>query len=247
VSDQPEDDVLHQTIVALLAQLFYPILRSIDRAKEAAAISIERLQLRAEADIFSISQIIAFTLSANNTLGRAMDDGVTPVMLLKLNASATALSRCEARSRKFLLTQPTRKRAPKPPPPTEEAEIDAEAQKQLLIARTLQAVAREVALQREEAPRDPETGAKPATLPVKIQGVEQTVTTDPKKLHWVLSYAQVAEACIHDPDDLAQGCRKEANLRAKLLNECAWDVLLGITAEVNPEIDLARRPKPKPQ
>jgi hypothetical protein len=247
VSDQPEDDVLHQTIVALLAQLFYPILRSIDRAREAAAISIERLQLHAEADIFSISQIIAFTLSANNTLGRAMDDGVTPVMLLKLNASATALSRCEARSRKVLLTQPTRKRPPKPLTPTEEAEIDAEAQKQIQIARTLQAVAREVALQREEAPSDPATGAKPATLPVKIQGVVRTVITDPGKLTWVFGYAEVAEACVNDPDDFAQGSRKEANLRAKLLNECAWDVLLGITAEVNPEIDLARKPKPKPQ
>jgi hypothetical protein len=247
VSDQTENDVLYQTIVALLAQLFFPILRSIDRAHEAAAIAIERLQLSAEADIFSISQIIAFSLSVNHTLGRAMDDGVTPVMLLKLNASATALSRCEARSRKVLATQPTRKRAPKPTAPAEEAGIDAEAKKQILIATTLQNVAREVAMRREEAPTDPATGIKPATLPVKIQGAVKTVITDPIKLAWVFNYAEAAEGWVKDPGDFANGPRREANLRAKYLNERAWDVLLGIDVALDPEIDLARKPKPKPQ
>jgi hypothetical protein len=44
----------------------------------------------------------------------------------------------------------------------------------------------------------------------------------------------MAEECVKDPETYAGGCCKEANLRARLLNTCAYDVLCGKPADLSP-------------
>ena len=243
--ENPEE-LFHAVAIALLTPIFIPITRDLERANLAAAAAIHRLGQSTGADIFTIAQLIAFNFAITNTLGLAMADDLDATLVVKLNNSATALFRCQDRAQRAIDARPhpkpVSKPVPKPPTPEEEAAIKAESEKQIRIAQNIKATVEEVAAIQKRHQAENPTTPMPATIP-HPRDPSKRITTDPDKLHWVFSYAQIAEECVRDPDDFAYGCQKEANLRAKLLNSAAYDVLYGIKADLSPLTDFKTEAK----
>ena len=234
----PIEDFLYPCIITLLTPLFLPITQDLEQARQAAIATIQSVQGKYDTDLINIAQIIAFGLCAINTLGRTMDENLDVKLLIRLNNSATALARCEDRNRRFLTNRPTRKPAPEPTTPEEDAAIKAETQKQISIAKDLQATVQKI----ERIQKNPEEAAR------RGETIDKRFTTDPKDLHWAFNYALVAEDCAKDPAGYTNGCQKEANIRAKLLNGCAYDVLCGIPADLSSlgdfKLDQIKHPSP---
>jgi hypothetical protein len=240
VPDQPED-LLRSVVITLLMPLFLPLLNDVSLARQAAAQALRGLQETIDADLITLAQTVAFGIAVTNTLCLSMAEGLDTKTVLKINTSAASLSRCESRNRGALSGRTARKAPPAapakpaPPPetPEEQAANQAESDKVQKVARTLMATALDAAERAKQKPgpvtvKDPWDPAK-------------TIKIDPEKLTWVFSYAQVAEDCIMDPDSFAGGSRKEANARAKMLCEAAYEALRGIPPTINPLIDFKTR------
>jgi hypothetical protein len=213
--DKPEDLFL-TVIVALLTPMFIPLTGDLDRAQLAATAAVRQLQATSGAHLLTIAQFLALNVAVTNTLCLAMNDELDPILAVRLQNSAAALFRCQDKVLRIIDSKPVR--PPAPPPEPQDAE-DAEAEHQIRLAQRLQGVVKKMSAEHEA------TGG-PLTHPHPSKPGE-TITVDPKSLKTIHTYAQAAEACINDPAEWAHGSRKEANSRAKLLNSCAYDVLLG--------------------
>ena len=242
----PQDDLLLAIIVPFLTPFFLLTTRDLDRAEQAAIGTLQRIQASTSADLLPIAQFIAFGLASLNTLGRAMEENLDTLLVLKLNNSATALARCQERNRRVVDAPRPRKPAARPAPapappepvtPEEEAAIKAESKKQIRIARNLQSVARKLTDNPEnpsvEAGELAEAALQTAEVTGKPVVAKLRLTKDPNDLTWVYTYAYTAEECVNDPAGYAHGSQKEANNRARLLNSCSYDVLCGNPADLS--------------
>jgi hypothetical protein len=237
------DPLLH-AIVPSLSPFFLASGRDEAQAEEAALGTIQRMQASCGADPLSIAQFVAYGLASLNTLGLTMDKDLDTAIVLKLNNSATALSRCQLRLNKVLETPPVQKPTPQPAArpepervsPEEAAEIQAEAVKQVRIAKNLQAVASKLATD-PEPNIDGQDLAEAAILTAETRGQPVKtgirLTGDQRKITSAYTYACTAEDCIKDPDTYACGSRKEANFRARMLNTCSYEVLCGLPADLS--------------
>jgi hypothetical protein len=238
VSETPEE-LFHAVVIALLTPMFLTITRNLEQANLAAAAALHQFQQTTSANLFAIAQLIALNLSVTNTLGRAMDDGLDLRLVIRLQNTAAALFRCQDKAQRVLDSKPVRKPAPPPPPPTtpatpeEDVTIKAESTKQIRLAQELQDIVRKMS-------HDHRTTGAPILHPHPTEP-GKTINVDPNNLSWIYTYAQAAEECVKDPEFYAQGNQKEANLRARMLNTCAYEVLIGKQADLTPLTDFRRK------
>lgn len=248
----PQDDLLLAIILPFLTPFFLLTAGDLDRAEQAALGTLQRTQASTGADLLTIAQFFAFGFASLNTLGRGMEEGLDSLLMLKLNSSATALTRCQLRNLRIVDAPRARKPAansavrpahtpdptpaatqasPEPETPEDAAAIEADSEKQIRIARNLQSVARKLT----DNPANPgvkadelvEAERQTAEVTERPVASKLRISKDPNDLTWAYTYACTAEECVNDPAGFAHGSQKEANYKARLLNSCSYDALCG--------------------
>lgn len=232
-------------ILTLLVPMFLRLSGGdIGLARQAAAEAVDAYRAPNAADLIVIAQIVAFGMAAVDSAGQSMEEGINPILAMRLRASAFACNRSADRGRRSLVSRSSMPKSAAPKaarnPARNDTVVNAEPSAATPAAMPLEpdnhllspAAADMLAAESAARLRD---GAKfmkqtPAPIAAPIAAPDPTSKIPQKRYNEMWAIAMVKEA-----DDISAGIphlpqaeRDQALSQAEALRRTAGEVMSGV-------------------
>jgi hypothetical protein len=222
-------EVVMSLIVSLLAPMFLALSGGdINCARMAAFETLNAYQVRSNADLIAIAQIIAYGLAALGSLSLSMADDISLSMTLRLRSNANACTRSAELNRRVVEKARLYNQPPGTPETRPESAADRyEAEVMVNLAETQKRVAdAQIHLQPAKPVIEPIAFSTPSPIAAPADPV---LTLEDRQLQaaWASAMTDVAAEFTANLADLSPAEREEAWHRAALLSGCANELLSG--------------------